>query len=610
VAGFEINNKEISSSTWHANGQLISFSLMNYVKLFLLTFLLASFGCKDEIDADELKTVFENTGGLETATYAEGIDWWTKLEDASPFVRMETFGETDAGLPLHLIIINGKRNFSRENILESSQLICLVNNGIHPGEPDGIDASMLFARDLVSDPDFEEKHKDVVVLIIPFYNVGGALNRSCCSRANQNGPESYGFRGNARNLDLNRDFIKCDSKNAKSFNELFSSWDPDIYLETHVSNGADYPYTMTFLTSQADKLGFGLGEYVRNDLSDYMYKAMQDEGDEMIPYVNLFGDSPDAGYTCFYDSPRYSTGYAALHLSIGLLTETHMLKPFKQRVESTHRFMHHLMNHLTESSQKIQALRKAAHTEILNLGEFAIDWELDSSRSTSLPFKGYEAYYDTSNVTQKPQLFYNQNKTWEKEIPFLNFMKPSNIIKAPHYYLMPTAWNDVVELLRLNRVEMKLIERDTTLDVVAYEMLDFQTAKSPYEGHYLHNNCKTEKQYWNKTLQAGSYYLIDLNQKKKRFIFETLEPEAPDSYFNWNYFDEILQQKEWFSSYVFDAKAEEMLKDPKIKKVYDEMMVKDPTFSESTMNQLYFLYRNSEHYERERHMIYPVFRIE
>jgi hypothetical protein len=610
VAGFEINNKEISSSTWHANGQLISFSLMNYVKLFLLTFLLASFGCKDEIDADELKTVFENTGGLETATYAEGIDWWTKLEDASPFVRMETFGETDAGLPLHLIIINGKRNFSRENILESSQLICLVNNGIHPGEPDGIDASMLFARDLVSDPDFEEKHKDVVVLIIPFYNVGGALNRSCCSRANQNGPESYGFRGNARNLDLNRDFIKCDSKNAKSFNELFSSWDPDIYLETHVTNGADYPYTMTFLTSQADKLGFGLGEYVRNDLSDYMYKAMQDEGDEMIPYVNLFGDSPDAGYTCFYDSPRYSTGYAALHLSIGLLTETHMLKPFKQRVESTHRFMHHLMNHLTESSQKIQALRKAAHTEILNLGEFAIDWELDSSRSTSLPFKGYEAYYDTSNVTQKPQLFYNQNKTWEKEIPFLNFMKPSNIIKAPHYYLMPTAWNDVVELLRLNRVEMKLIERDTTLDVVAYEMLDFQTAKSPYEGHYLHNNCKTEKQYWNKTLQAGSYYLIDLNQKKKRFIFETLEPEAPDSYFNWNYFDEILQQKEWFSSYVFDAKAEEMLKDPKIKKVYDEMMVKDPTFSESTMNQLYFLYRNSEHYERERHMIYPVFRIE
>lgn len=610
MAGFEINNKEISSSTWHANGQLISFSLMNYVKLFLLTFLLASFGCKDEIDADELKTVFENTGGLETATYAEGIDWWTKLEDASPFVRMETFGETDAGLPLHLIIINGKRNFSRENILESSQLICLVNNGIHPGEPDGIDASMLFARDLVSDPDFEEKHKDVVVLIIPFYNVGGALNRSCCSRANQNGPKSYGFRGNARNLDLNRDFIKCDSKNAKSFNELFSSWDPDIYLETHVSNGADYPYTMTFLTSQADKLGFGLGEYVRNDLSDYMYKAMQDEGDEMIPYVNLFGDSPDAGYTCFYDSPRYSTGYAALHLSIGLLTETHMLKPFKQRVESTHRFMHHLMNHLTESSQKIQALRKAAHTEILNLGEFAIDWELDSSRSTSLPFKGYEAYYDTSNVTQKPQLFYNQNKTWEKEIPFLNFMKPSNIIKAPHYYLMPTAWNDVVELLRLNRVEMKLIERDTTLDVVAYEMLDFQTAKSPYEGHYLHDNCKTEKQYWNKTLQAGSYYLIDLNQKKKRFIFETLEPEAPDSYFNWNYFDEILQQKEWFSSYVFDAKAEEMLKDPKIKKVYDEMMVKDPTFSESTMNQLYFLYRNSEHYERERHMIYPVFRIE
>lgn len=583
---------------------------MNYVKLFLLTFLLASFGCKDEIDADDHKTVFENTGGLETATYAEGIDWWTKLEDASPFVRMETFGETDAGIPLHLIIINGKRNFSRENILESNQLICLVNNGIHPGEPDGIDASMLFARDLVSDPDFEEKHKDVVVLIIPFYNVGGALNRNCCSRANQNGPESYGFRGNARNLDLNRDFVKCDSKNAKSFNELFSSWDPDVYLETHVSNGADYPYTMTFLTSQPDKLGFGLGEYVRKDLSDYMFSGMKESGDEMVPYVNVFGTSPDSGFACFYDSPRYSTGYAALHHSIGLLTETHMLKPFKQRVESTHRFMHHLMNHLSESSQEIQELRSAAQREALGLNNFILDWELDSSKTAMLPFKGFEAYIDTSLVTNKPQLFYNQDVSWEKEVSYLSSMKPTKTVTAPKSYLMPAAWSDVVELLELNGVEMTLIDSDTTFDLVAYEIVDYETAKTPYEGHYVHSKCSTEKQFWNKTLNANSYYLIDLNQSKKRFIVETLEPEAPDSYFNWNYFDEVLQQKEWFSSYVFDAKAAEMLKDPKIKKVYDEMMVKDPTFSESTMNQLYFLYRNSEHYEGERHMIYPVFRIE
>ena len=583
---------------------------MNDARFILLLIFAIITGCQNEIDVKNHQTVFEISEGNETTTYAEGIEWWNQLAESSPFVRIESFGETDTGLPLHLIVINARQNFSRKKISSSNQLIWLINNGIHPGEPDGIDASMLFARDLVSNPDFKEKHDDIVLLIIPFYNIGGSLNRNCCSRANQNGPESYGFRGNARNLDLNRDFIKCDSKNAKSFNKIFSTWDPDVYLETHVSNGADYPYTMTFLSSQPDKLGYGLGDYIRNDLSPFMYNGMKGSSDEMTPYVNVFGSSPDSGFTCFYDSPRYSTGYAALHHSIGLLTETHMLKPFNQRVKSTHRFMHLLMNHLSESSEKIQELRKAALEKVQSTTDFALDWEIDSSNFTSLLFNGYKAYYESSKVTNKLQLYYNQDKKWQREIPYYNYMRQTKSVTAPKFYLMPSAWEDVIELLESNGVEMQLIDNDSTFDLVAYEITDFNTATNPYEGHYAHDQCEVEKQFWNKKLLASTYYLIDVNQAKKRFIIETLEPEAPDSYFNWNFFDEILQQKEWFSSYVFDAKAEEILKDPKIKKVYDEMMAKDPTFSESTMNQLYFLYRNSEHYERERHMIYPVYRIE
>lgn len=556
-----------------------------------------------------LTTAFEDSEGNETATYEECIAWWRSLEEASPYVCVQTFGETDAGLPLHLVIINAKKNFAHEKIMNGGQCRWLVNNGIHPGEPDGIDASMLFARDILSQGDFKEKFANTVIMIIPIYNVGGALNRNCCSRANQNGPESYGFRGNARNLDLNRDFIKCDSKNAQSFNALYSRWNPDVYLETHVSNGADYPYTMTYLASHPDKLTAPLKDFVRNTLSPELFERMAAEGDEMIPYVNVFGRSPDSGYTAFYDSPRYSTGFAALHHSIGLLTETHMLKPYAQRVASTRRFLHCLGNAIQEHGARIKEARGSAEQSAAEQTAFHIDWETDSAQYSMLPFKGYKAYYDTSEVTGQPQLYYDQNTPWEREIPYYDQIKPSVTIEAPSYYVVPVAWSEVVQRLEWNGVEMALLDRDTVLEVEAYEISDLQTGKSPYEGHYVHHHTTTESQFWARPTLANSHYLVSTDQPARRFLIETLEPRSPDSYFSWNFYDEILQQKEWFSPYVFDSEAQKLLEDPAIRKSFEEMRERDPTFSLNAFSQLYYLYRNSEHYERERHMIYPVLRI-
>lgn len=569
--------------------------------------LLSACGKTEELE--QLKTVFETSEGTETATYAEGIAWWKALEEASPYIRLKTFGETDAGLPLHVVIVNTSKNFSREKIQERGKTILLINNGIHPGEPDGIDASMLFVRDLLMDEQVEDKLKNTVLLIIPFYNIGGALNRNCCSRANQNGPASYGFRGNARNLDLNRDFIKCDSKNARSFSALFSAWNPDVYLETHVSNGADYPYTMTYLASHPDKLTPPLSHFVEETLSPELFERMADQGDEMIPYVNVFGTSPDAGYTAFYDTPRYSTGYAALHHSIGLLTETHMLKPYDQRVASTRRFLHTLTQAVQNHGEQIQALRTEAQTTAASQTTFTLDWEADSARVSKLRFKGYRAYFDTSEVTGQPQLYYDREQPWDHDIPYYNHLKPSVTVHAPAYYVVPAAWYEVVERLRLNGVNMTLMEKDTVMKVEAYEINSTETSKTPYEGHYVHHHTLTESQFLARPLLAHTYYLVPTDQTLKRFIIETLEPRSPDSYFNWNFYDEIMQQKEWFSPYVFDNEAKKLLEDPSIRASFEEMRDKDPTFSLNAFSQLYYLYRNSDHYERERHMIYPVFRV-
>ncbi len=157
-------------------------------------------------------------------------------------------GKTDSGKPLHIVIFSENKNFD----VNQNKAIVLVNNGIHPGEPDGIDASMMLMRDLATAK--IKVPKNTMVVVIPVYNIDGMLNRNSSSRANQNGPEEYGFRGNARNFDLNRDFIKSDTKNSRSFQELFRSINPDVFLDNHVSNGADYQYTFTCIATQHERL--------------------------------------------------------------------------------------------------------------------------------------------------------------------------------------------------------------------------------------------------------------------------------------------------------------------------------------------------------------------
>src|SRR5687767_1190381 len=202
--------------------------------------------------AQKLSTRFEASRGTQTPAYPEIITWWQNLDALSPIVKMEPMGATDAGFPLHLVLLSADQDFNISSLKRKRKSIILINNGIHPGEPDGIDASMLLARDLAEGQ--KKLPANVVLAVIPVYNIGGTLNRSSFYRIDQNGPEQFGFRGNSQNLDLNRDFIKSDSKEARSFAQIFHLLDPDVLVDNHVSNGADFQHVMTLLASQHNKL--------------------------------------------------------------------------------------------------------------------------------------------------------------------------------------------------------------------------------------------------------------------------------------------------------------------------------------------------------------------
>jgi hypothetical protein len=190
------------------------------------------------IFSQPITTKYEQSNAQETPTYAEIIRWWKMMDARFTQIRMLTMGPSDAGFPLHLVVVSADNDVDLSSLRKKNKRIILINNGIHPGEPDGVDATMLLVRDIMTKK--KTLPANVVLAIIPIYNIGGCLNRSEFYRVDQNGPTAFGFRGNSQNLDLNRDFIKCDSREARSFAEIFHVCDPDVLVDNHVSNGADY----------------------------------------------------------------------------------------------------------------------------------------------------------------------------------------------------------------------------------------------------------------------------------------------------------------------------------------------------------------------------------
>ncbi len=542
-----------------------------------------------------------------TATYSETIRFYQELAAASPQLELRAYGSTDSGQPLHLAIVSKDGVFDAVKLQEQGKQVLMINNAIHPGEPCGVDATMLFLRDYLSQPELQAFLEHTVIIAIPFYNIGGGLNRSSTSRANQNGPEAYGFRGNARNLDLNRDFIKCDSYNARTFNQIFSEWQPEVFVDNHTSNGADYQYTLTLIPTQHNKLNQHLAKYLNERMLPRLFEDMAARQWEMTPYVYA-RNTPDDGIAGFLDLPRYSSGYAALFNCLSFMPETHMLKPFEDRVQSVYQFMDAMLRLMHEDRDQIAAARRAAIEQTQSQPRFALNWQLDSEKTDSINFKGYAASYKASAISGLDRLYYDRTAPYEKVIPFYNHYKTSLEVDKPQAYIIPQAYREVIERLQWNGIQMTRLERDTVLAVTLYRIEDFKT-RNAYEGHYLHYQTTMESEQHNWQYRAGDY-VVPTNQAGNRYIIETLEPQAPDSYFSWNFFDGILMQKEYFSAYVFEDLAAGYLSEhPELAAELEAKKMADPDFAQSSSAQLNFVYRRSPWYE-PTHRIYPVGRLE
>ena len=538
----------------------------------------------------------EKWRGNTTPTYNELITHLKKISSLHNEVELYNMGPSDYGLPIYVCIVNGAKDSTNTFKKAREETTILFNNAIHPGEPDGINACLIWLEEILNN---KKSIKNLpVVAFIPAYNIGGMLNRSGNSRANQNGPNEYGFRGNAQNLDLNRDFIKMDAVNSFTFSNIFHALNPDVFVDNHVSNGADYQYVLTYISSLRERLAPTLNSIIYDRLLPALERNLKENHKiDLFPYVDLKGKTPKEGIVAFNDLPRYAMGYASLFHSLSFTVETHMLKPFPLRVEATLAFMKELINWTSLNNTSIENARVEARKFVTEAPYLKYNY-VTSSKRDSILFKGYQHSFPIHKITGLKRLKYDNTKPYTSYVPYFKTSTAKDSVKTPNFYYISAQEQDVIKRLAANKVEMKMISKDTSMLLGVYRVVEFSPSKKPYEGHFKLNNIKVQRDKELVQLKKGDY-MVNSNQDAALFIHSVLQPELEDAYLCWNFFDSYLQQKEYFSSYVFIDKIEEILNSNiELKKEYELKKKEDNAFASSEWDQLYFIYKRSSYFEK------------
>jgi len=538
-----------------------------------------------------------------TFSYAEMLSAYQKIDAASPMMQLQKAGISDAGNVIYLMVVNKNQNFTPPTNIQNKNVVWLVMNGIHPGESEGIDASVHFLEALAANPKLIPD--SVTLLIIPCYNVDGMINRKQFTRCGQNGPHEKGFRASANNYDLNRDFLKADAKNTFVFYNIFQDWQPEVFLDTHTSNGADYQYTMTLITTQKDKLGGPSARFMSDKMNPYLFEQMKKKGWEMAPYVNVFGKSPDdGGYEVFIESPKFSTGYTSLFGTLGFVAETHMLKPYGARVESTYALLDCFLQFCKNNRGALVQTKIDHENWQKQANVYASNYKVSRENPSQLNFKGYELELIPSKLGDYQRHY---SKPYTKTIPYYDSCYATLFDTIPNYLIVPQNNHKVIERLQANRVShMVAIPFDSVLVQATY-INQVKFATQPYEGHFVHSVQGTQKKTQKIAVKPGDW-IIPTQQLSRFYLMEVLSAETQDGFLAWNFFDPIFNEKEGFSDYVFEDEALQLLEgNPQMKQDFEAWKLANPEKAKNKYEVLGYLYKHSGYAEIE-YQRFPIYR--
>ena len=545
--------------------------------------------------AAQLLTRAERTGFVETARYEETLEYARRLEKASPWIRVVSFGKSPEGRDLILVIASKDRAFDPAAAARTGKPVVLIQAGIHAGEIDGKDAGFMLLRDIALGtmpwrPATLLDH--ATVLFLPIYNVDGHERFGAFNRINQDGPKEQGWRVTSRNLNLNRDYMKADAVETRAWLRLFTDWSPDLTIDCHVTDGADYVYDVTYAYESGPNVARPVAAWLDTAIERHVVPALESDGHKVSYYVALKDDTdPAAGFQDYgISTPRFSTGYTVLRNRPSFLIETHMLKDYKTRVIATYDTLKALLDEVNRDPAALRDAVAQADRSAQAPGDVVLLAKA-SGRTRPERFRGMEYRREPSEISGAMRVVYGhapRDLQLQRAVDY----EPSLTVTKPLAYLVPAQWTEVIDVLRAHGLKLLRLEQPATMTVDTYRLTEPKWQEAPFEGRHPVTFKQEREAGRARTFPAGSV-LVPMDQPACRVAVGLLEPMAPDSLAGWGFFDAVFEQKEYAEAYVMEQLAREMLeKDPALKAEFAAALA-DPVFAASPIKRLDFFFRRS-----------------
>jgi hypothetical protein len=561
----------------------------------------------------EWLTHAEKTDYRETPRYEATIEYAKRLDQASPLIKFQSFGRSGEGRELPLLIATEGETFTLDAARAAGKAVILIQACIHAGEPDGKDAGLALLRDIAITKTRSGLLRNLVVLFIPIYNTDGHERVSPYNRINQDGPAEMGWRTTSTYQNLNRDYMKADTPETRAWLSLWNHWNPDLFVDCHVTDGADYQYNITYQHEHHAGVAPSVLAWEEKVIDGRVAPATEAAGNIVSWYLE-FIDNRDLpkGIRDFNGSPRFSTGYTPLRNRPGILIETHMLKPYRPRVSGTYDFLRFALAEVSRDPESLLAAVRAAEEMTLSDGltydparRYPIDFEL-SENSTPYNLRAVESHTEMSDLSGAQRVVFG-SKPLALTVPLYNDFRVKTAIAPPLYYIVPVQWQSVIEVLRAHGLEFTATEAPLTLDVESYRFVDVKWASGPFEGRLM-PEFRVEVVRESRSFPPGSV-VVPLSQKSAKVAINLLEPEAPDSLVHWGFFNATFEQKEYGEDYVVEKLARELLAgEPGLRQEYEKKLAGDAAFAANPHARLQFFYQRSPYWDKQMNL-YPVGRI-
>lgn len=554
---------------------------------------------------DSWATPFEAGDRNTTPRYAAAVAWLEKLSQASPDLEMVSLGKSPQGRDIWMAVASRDHAFDAGSFRETSKPTLLVEACIHGGEVDGKDAGMMLLRDLTVGGSKSALLDKANLLFIPVLNVDGHERFSPFNRMNQRGPSETGWRTNAMNRNLNRDFAKLETAEVRAVVTAIREWEPDLFVDVHVTDGVDYQYDITWGYNGPHAYSPNSSAWLDAYLTPGVSAGLSAMGHAPGPLV--FAVDPlgiEAGNYVFTISANLANGYGdARHLP-SVLVETHSLKSYERRVLGTYvlleRTLSVLGTHGSELVRAVKADRKARQRNMV------LSWSAGEPKQT-MEFLGIRSRLQPSAVSGGLRVEYTGDPV-TLTVPLVREDVPQATVSRPKAYWIPAEWGSVVEKLRQHGIETETLEEPREVPVTRYRLENVVTDPAPTEGRLRVTAEPVPEQ--GLTVFPPGTVRVSTDQPLGDLAVLLLEPESPTSFFQWGFFLEILNRTEEAESYVMEPMASEMLTgNPELAAEFMKKLRTDPEFAGSAKARLDWFYEHTPFFD-QTYLLYPVAREE